>query len=112
MPHKEKEIERSGLFIVSFQLEGLCSALRLAVQTGQPHGKETIAILKKLNQDVSTVILRGKILERMPAIPDEACTVDLLAIAEILRHSLMVFLTPVELEEQQSSFGFRSRKAP
>jgi hypothetical protein len=54
-PAAEHLILRSGLFIISFQLEGLCTALRYAVPVGLDPGQGTVALLRKLFEDYANI---------------------------------------------------------
>lgn len=106
MPDSDyQHIDRSGLFVLSSQLEGLCAALRHTVPNGLQPGHGTAALLKKLYDDFDE-IHTGAALDRFPAIDEALAPVDLLAIAETLRSTVMAFLTPEEREERKEVFGF------
>jgi hypothetical protein len=109
MPDENSEqINRSGLFILSFQLEGLCAALRHTVPHGLPPSRATIALLRKLYDDFDD-LHTGRAIERFPTIDDALSPVDVLAIAETLRSTVVAFLTPEEREERHREFGFVAR---
>ena len=48
----------------------------------------------------------GCVLDDLPAMNENTSPVDMLIVAEILRSSLMAFLTPVERQERERLFGF------
>ena len=100
----DKPIERGALFIISYQLEGLCNGLRLTVPQGLSPGKETVAILKKLTADFAS-ISTGRILKDMPTVSESSSPVDILIMAETLRTSVLAFLTPEEVAEHRK-IGF------
>jgi hypothetical protein len=103
-----EHINRSGLFILSFQLEGLCAALRHTVPHGLPPGRATVALLRKLYDDLDA-LHTGRAIERFPSIDDALSPVDVLSIAEMLRSTVVAFLTPEEREERHLEFGFVTR---
>ena len=109
MEDKVHQIARSNLSVLSFQIEGLCTALRLIIPQGLRVGKETIAILNKLRDDLYSVS-EGKPFEKLPEVTENSETSDVLVFAETLRGTLMSFLTPEEVEEQIKTFGFNSSK--
>ncbi|MEM1213612.1 MAG: hypothetical protein AAGI68_15090 [Planctomycetota bacterium] len=98
-------INRTGLFIISFQLEGLCTGLRLTVPHGLSPTAGSIALLKKLHDDFAS-ISTGRSLDDFPPIDDSLSPVDVLVIAETLRSTVASFLTPDEREERDKTFGF------
>jgi len=97
-------IDRSGLFIISYQLEGLCNGLRLTVPHGLKPGKETIQIIEKLLADFAA-ILKGTLLDNLPKISESSNPVDILVFAETLRTSVLAFLSPEEVTERRK-IGF------
>jgi len=99
-------IIRTGLFIIAFQLEGLCSALRQVVPNGLQPSCATIALLKKLRDDFAS-ISEGRSLENFPAIDDALSATDILVVAETLRSTVISFLTPDEQELRKQTLGFR-----
>ncbi|MDR3457552.1 MAG: hypothetical protein P4N60_08910 [Verrucomicrobiae bacterium] len=106
-PNKsEKIIERGSLFIVSYQLEGLCMGLRLTVPHGLSPGKESVAILKKLKADFAS-ICTGRVLTDLPTISESSSPVDILVMAETLRTSVLAFLSPEEVAEHRK-LGFHT----
>ena len=100
-----KLIDRTGFSIVSFQLEGLCQALRATVPNGLSPGAGTVQILRKLRDDWAS-ITTGKSLQNLPEIDGELSAVDLLAMAETLRATALSFMSPDEFAEQRRAFGF------
>ncbi len=99
-------IKRSGNFLLYYQTEGLCQALRLAMQTRQEPGPTTIEFVKKMRECAQT-IGTGEPFERLPENNDNSPITDLLVTAEVIRTTMLAFLTPEEMEEQKRSFGFR-----
>jgi hypothetical protein len=98
-------IDRTGLFIISYQLEGLCTALRLTVPHGLAPGADTLAILKKLVADFAS-ISTGKCLSNLPTITESSSPVDVLAMAETMRTTVLAFLSPEEISEHRRAIGF------
>src|SRR5205823_11516572 len=93
-------IDRTGLFIISYQLEGLCTALRLTVPHGLAPGPDTLAILKKLVADFAS-ISTGRCLQDLPTISQSSSPVDVLAMAETMRTTVLAFLSPEEISEHR-----------
>jgi hypothetical protein len=102
----EKLISRRGLFIVSFQAEGVCLALRLVLQTGAPVSAPTRVIVAKLRSDFQSLIANGRVAEGLPEVSEDMGTAELLTLAEIIRMSVLCFLTPDETEERKRTMGF------
>jgi len=105
MDKRDKTIDRSGLFIISFQIEGVCTGLRLTVPHGLAPGKGTITILRKLVADFAS-ISTGKMLKDLPEISESSSPVDILVFAETLRTSILAFLSPDEILERKT-IGFQ-----
>ena len=106
MNKQDKMIERGGLFIISYQLEGLCTGLRLTVPHGLAPGKDSVAILNKLLADFAS-ISTGKLLKDLPKITESSSPVDILVMAETLRTSVLAFLSPEEISEHRKTIGFQ-----
>ena len=100
------DIHRSALFVVSYQLEGICQGLRMTVPQGLSPGKDTIAIMHKLFADVSKYT-KG-ITQVFPDISEKSNPVDILVFAETLRTSVLAFLSPDELVEHRKTIGFET----
>jgi hypothetical protein len=105
MPQQSRPIDRSGISILSFQIQGLCNALRIAVQSGQPVGPVSGALFVKLRNDTLSVV-SGRCVEGLPEMDGSASPVDLLTYTEILNETLNAFLSPEEGEEKRRFFGF------
>lgn len=97
---------RSNNFVASYQIEGLCQALRPLVLNGIEPGKSARHILRTL-RDGFVGSGSGTTVELIPQVTDDSTPSDLLVAAEILRVSMIAFLTPEEAEEQRGYFGFR-----
>src|ERR1700734_2893596 len=95
-------IDRTGLFIISYQLVGLCTALRMTVLAP---GEGTLAILKKLIADFAS-ISTGRCLTDLPTISESSSPVDILAMAETMRTTVLAFLSPEEISEHRRAIGF------
>jgi len=106
MSKPAKLIDRTGLFIISYQLEGLCTALRLIVPQGLAPGADTLAILKKLVADFAS-ISTGPCLTGLPTVTASSNRVDVLAMAETLRTTVLAFLSPEEIAEHRRAIGFQ-----
>ncbi len=98
-------ITRSALLTTSFQIEGLCIALRLIVQTHITAGKGTRSLLTKVLKDFKKMAT-GIVIEEFPDLSDDSNEADLLAIAETLRTSILCFLTEEERGDRKKTFGF------
>jgi hypothetical protein len=98
-------IHRTALFIVSFQLDGLCTALRYAVPYGLQPSSGTVALLRKLFEDYSNIASKHQ-LAGFPPIDETLGAVDTLVVAETLRSTVLAFLTPDELEDRKHALGF------
>lgn len=105
MPKPANPIDRTGRSILSFQLQGLCNALRVAVQSGQPSSAGTVALVVKLRDDLLSMI-SGRCVDNLPEIGESATAVDLLAHTEVMNETLNAFLSPEEGEEKRRFFGF------
>jgi hypothetical protein len=101
----ERLIHRSGLFIISFQLDGLCTALRYTVPAGLQPAAGTVALLRKLYDDYASISTKRQ-LAGFPDINDDLSSVDLLSVAETLRSTVLAFLSPDELADRKRALGF------
>jgi len=106
----DRLITRGQLFIISYQLEGLCNGLRMTVPHGLAPGKETLAIIKKLQTEFAS-ISSGSVLKNLPELSTDSGAVDILVFAETLRTSVLAFLSPEEISEHQKTIGFHSERA-
>lgn len=83
MEKKEEDIiSRRGLFIVSYQAEGVCNALRLIVQTGTQVSAPTRAIVSKLRGDFERLIVGGRVAEGLPEVSENMDADALLTLSE------------------------------
>jgi hypothetical protein len=98
-------IDRSGRSILSFQLQSLCGAIRLALQAGQPLGSPSIMMLRRLQGEFLKIV-SGSCVNEFPEIDEAAKPADLLVIAEVMNGTLDAFLSPEEGEEKRKFFGF------
>lgn len=98
---------RSNLFVASFQIEGLCSALRMTVASGAKPGPAALELLKSL-RDALVRTDTGLIIEHLPNVNDDMDPHDVLATAEVVRTTILAFLTSEEVEEQRGVFGFHA----
>lgn len=104
---EEKQIQRPVLRVMAFELEGLCEGLRSTVPNGLQPASTTVDIMNRLLADFSEKS-DGCVLDDLPAMDENTSPVDMLIVAEILRSSLMAFLTPIEREERERLFGFHA----
>jgi hypothetical protein len=104
-PAPERLIVRGALFMISFQLDGLCTALRYVVPAGLAPGAGTIMLLRKLYDDYASISSQRQ-LAGFPSVDGNLSAVDLLAVAETLRSTVLAFLTPDELEDRKQVMGF------
>jgi hypothetical protein len=111
MGERFPNLTRSCRFILYFQADGVCNSLRLAVQVGQTAGPETVALLHAMTED-ARLIGEGKAFERLPAITEDTSVVDMLVAAEVIRASMLCFLSPEEVEEQRRAIGFGAGHSP
>ena len=103
----DNENKRSVLLVMAFEVEGLCTGLRQTVPNGLAPSATTLSIINKLLALFSEKA-EGGVLDNLPALTPETTPVDILIVAEILRSTLMAFLTPDELNERDRKFGFTS----
>lgn len=99
---------RSNNFVASYQIEGLCTALRVVVSSGAQPGKSARELLRCL-RDGFVESGTGTTVEQIPEVTDSTPAADLLIIAEVLRATMLAFLTPEEIEENRGVFGFHGR---
>jgi hypothetical protein len=104
MEAKFPDIERSGRFLAYFQAVGVCEALRIALQTGNKPSKSTVDFLRKLREDAQH-IATGNAFERLPVTDESSSPADLLVAAEVIRASMLAFLSPEEIESSEQSFS-------
>jgi hypothetical protein len=102
---------RSGLFILSFQLEGLCTTLRQTVPYNLPVGPATLAMLVRIKKAFDGMV-SGPPVENLPDVDKDTSPVDVLMVAEILRSTLLAFLSPEEVDQRRTALGFRSEGNP
>ena len=107
----ERLILRGALFIIAFQLDGLCTALRYVVPAGLEPGAGTIDLLRKLYDDYASISSKRP-LAGFPTIDANLSAVDMLAVAETLRSTVLAFLTPDELEDRKQVLGFSPTTKP
>lgn len=75
---------RSELFILSYQIDGLCASLRQTVPYGLPVGPLTIALTKRFKNTFDRVT-NGPPVEGLSDVDETTSPVDVRAVAEILR---------------------------
>ena len=102
---ENKQINRSALLVMTFELEGLCNGLRCTVPNGLAPSATTVAIMNRL-LDAFSRKAEGCVLDELPKLDENTTAVDLLIIAEMLRSTLMAFLTPDERDDRHRTFGF------
>jgi hypothetical protein len=100
------KIDRSNLLIISFQLDGLCNAVRQSVACGLALGPGTIKTLLSLHTAFAA-IHSGPSLEVLPKIDEKSAPSDILTFAEILRATTAAFLSPDEITEKRQAIGFQ-----
>lgn len=96
---------RSNLFIASFQAEGLCQAMRLTISVKGIPGPASISLLRNLRELVAGA---GIAVEHLPNVAEDMDPFDVLMIAEVVRATILAFLTPEEAAEQRGVFGFHA----
>ena len=104
---EDKQINRSALLVMTFELEGLCNGLRCTVPNGLAPAARTVAIMNRLLDEFSRKA-EGCVLDELPKLDENTSAVDMLIIAEMLRSTLMAFLTPDERDARDRTFGFAS----
>ena len=104
---EDKQINRSALLVMTFELEGLCNGLRCTVPNGLAPAATTVAIMNRLLEAFSRKA-EGCVLDELPPLDENTTPVDLLIVAEMLRSTLMAFLTPDERDDRDRTFGFTS----
>lgn len=103
-----RRVTRSNTVLASFQIEGLCKALRELVLRGIEPGDVARGLLRSLRDTVVGSVI-GATVEHIPEVTKEALASDLLVVAEVLRATMLAFLTPEEAEEQRGTFGFHGK---
>ena len=101
----DHEITRTDRFVLSYQLEGLCIALRLAVEVQQEMDGTILGLLKRARQHFDSIIVRGRVAQDLPDVDGGISLVGALALAETFRMTLLAFLTPEELEDAKQTMG-------
>ena len=96
---------RSGPFVLHFQLQGFCNALRFALQCGQQPEAATFLLFAKLHEEWRRQAT-GRQVEDFPVLDPNASAADLLVVAETLLASSLAFLTPEQIDEKRAAFGF------
>lgn len=102
---EDKQINRSALLVMTFELEGLCNGLRCTVPNGLAPSATTVAIMNRLLDEFSRKA-EGCVLDELPKLDENTTPVDMLIVAEMLRSTLMAFLTPDERDARDRTFGF------
>lgn len=105
MSQQVTRIDRSNLFIIAFQLDGICAALRHALSCGLAPGPATVKSLQQLHAAFAA-IHSGPSLDVLPSIDFNSPPSDILAFAEVLRTTVGAFLSPDEVAERQRVIGF------
>ena len=100
-----KPIERSALLMLAFQLEGICTGLKLCIDSQIAPGDKVKQLISNVRNDVIEMS-SGNTMDNIPDLEGEITLADLVILAETLRSTVMAFLTPVEREEHGKSFGF------
>jgi hypothetical protein len=100
--------KRSNNFVASFQIEGLCTALRILASSGVQYGNTAWELLRSL-RNAFVESGTGVTVEHIPEVSDKSSPADLLIIAEVLRSTMLAFLTPEEVRENRGVFGFHNR---
>jgi hypothetical protein len=98
-------VYRSERFVLSYQLDGMCQALRLIIQLKEKPGVKTLQLLTKLRSEVGRNVT-GQALKDVPDFDATTTLPELVAIAEFLRATMVAFLSPEETKERSGSMGF------
>ncbi len=98
-------VYRSERFVLSYQLDGICQALRLIVQAREKPGAKTLQLLTKLRSEVGRNVA-GQALKDVPDFDASTTLPELVAIAEFLRATMLAFLSPEETKERSGGMGF------
>jgi len=104
---EDNQINRSALLVMAFEVEGLCNGLRCTIPNGLPPSATTLAVMNRLLARFSEKA-EGCVLDELPALDENTAPADLLIVAEMLRSTLMAFLTPDERNARDRTFGFAS----
>lgn len=99
--------KRSSFFIASFQIEGLCTAIRFTLQTNGEIGPQTINLLRGL-RELLAASCDNEIEKQIPDISSDLSCSDLLAVAEVIRVTFLAFLSPEEATTQRGTLGFHA----
>ena len=98
------QIERRASFMLAYQLEGFVESVSQLTSNGVALGSVTRQWLRDLINGAKT-IGSGRSFEILPSISDELADADVAVIAATLRSTILAFLTPDEMSEQQHAFG-------
>jgi len=116
MAHTESSIaaeSRSHRAVLSWQLQGVVSALRLTIQCGLTHGNHTLALLanirKHIEDPVNGLGLGGVAIDNVPQLTDDSCPAEVLVVAEAFYGLVLCLLAPDERNEQRGNFRFPVR---
>ena len=95
---------RTDTFVLYFQMEGLCAALKHGMEHGQAPGEEIRKYLSLVREHLQKRA-DGTPYRVLPTLKSTNSGGDLLCLAEILRMTLLAALTPEERTESKK-FGF------
>lgn len=107
MNEKTTIVDRSNALIISFQLDGLCTALRQSIGRGLPPGPGALKTLQELHAAFA-LINTGPSLNVLQKIDSMSTPSDVLAFAEVLRATAAAFLSPDEVTEKRHAIGFHT----
>jgi hypothetical protein len=103
-------IDHTDLLTLSFQLDGVCTALRQCVGSGLKPGPGTLKSLRTL-RGAFVGMHNGVSLDMLPNIDFGADPSDILTYAEILRSTVARFLSSDEIAEKRRANDFHSHEA-
>ena len=100
------KVYRNHNTILAAQLSGVCTGLQVAAGTNQPVGSLTAEFMRRVVADCRQS-WEGRFIENVPELTEEATVGDYIIIAEALKASAYVFLSPDDFEEVhgRTTFG-------
>jgi len=102
---KQMARHRTGLFILSIQLDRFCEVLREIVLRDLPLGPATISLAQRFKGRFESVT-SGPAVEGIPDIDETLSGIDVLMIVEVLNATLLAFLSPEDVENRREFLGF------
>jgi hypothetical protein len=108
MAENGKITSRTDWFVLTSQLQGLVQGLSSCTATQVETSEITAKLFLKLYRDFVNHV-SGSCVANLPEPDGNECVADMLVYASIMHATLIAFLSPDEVEEQNRAFGFGHR---